>query len=48
MLHGEQWKPKPSVITKGKFLLYLNEAKGQGEDVKNITRLIFRYRDCLM
>ncbi|HIQ38621.1 MAG TPA: TIGR04014 family B12-binding domain/radical SAM domain-containing protein [Methanothermococcus okinawensis] len=48
MLHGEQWKPKPSVITRSKFLLYLNEAKRQGEDIRSITRLIFRYRDCLV
>ncbi|HIP17525.1 MAG TPA: TIGR04014 family B12-binding domain/radical SAM domain-containing protein [Methanothermococcus okinawensis] len=48
MLHGENWKSRPSVITKERYLLYLNEAKKQGEDIRNITKLIFKYKKYLL
>ncbi|MBW9220596.1 TIGR04014 family B12-binding domain/radical SAM domain-containing protein [Methanothermococcus sp. SCGC AD-155-M21] len=48
MLHGENWKSNPSIITKERYLAYLNEAKKQGEDIRNITRLIFKYKKYLL
>ena len=48
MLHGENWKSNPSIITKERYLAYLNEAKKQGEDIRNITKLIFKYKKYLL
>ncbi len=48
MLHAENWKSNPNILTKQLYSIYLNEAKTQGKDIRNITNLIFKYKKFLI
>ncbi|AEH06484.1 methyl-coenzyme M reductase glutamine C-methyltransferase [Methanothermococcus okinawensis] len=47
LLHAENWKSNPHILTKQLYSIYLNEAKTQGKDIRNITNLIFKYKKFL-
>jgi B12-binding domain/radical SAM domain protein len=48
MLHAENWKSNPNILTKQLYSIYLNEAKMQGKDIRNITNLVFKYKKHLV
>ena len=47
MLHAENWKSNPNILTKQLYSIYLNEAKTQGKDIRSITNLVFKYKKFL-
>ena len=48
MLHAENWKSNPNILTKQLYSIYLNEAKTQGKDIRSITNLVFKYKNYLV
>ncbi len=46
-IHGNMWKPNPVIITKKLFHTYYIESKKQGEDIRKITNLIYKYKSHL-
>jgi len=44
MLHGESCKPMPRALTDDRYKTYLNEAMGQGHDIKKVMSLLQKYR----
>ncbi|WP_423793397.1 methyl-coenzyme M reductase glutamine C-methyltransferase [Methanocaldococcus indicus] len=44
-LHAEMWKSNPRILTKQLVNIYLNDAKQQGEDIRKITNLLFKYKE---
>jgi hypothetical protein len=43
MLHSENWKSNPNMITKQLYSILLNESKKDGKNIRDITELIFKY-----
>ncbi|MCQ6254779.1 methyl-coenzyme M reductase glutamine C-methyltransferase [Methanocaldococcus sp.] len=48
LIHSEMWKSNPKPLTPQLYNIYLNEAKMQGKDIRDITELLFKYRDILL
>jgi B12-binding domain/radical SAM domain protein len=47
MLQGESCKPIPRALTQDLYNTYLDEARGQGRDIKKVMRLLQKYREHL-
>lgn len=47
MLHGVNCKPIPRALTQDLYNTYLDEARGQGRDIKKVIRLLQKYREHL-
>ncbi len=45
MMHADLFKPGLHVVTAEVFDSYLNEARGQGRDIRAVSDLLFRYGD---
>jgi B12-binding domain/radical SAM domain protein len=43
MMHADMYKPALRIVTDEIFSAYLAEAKRQGEDIRKVTDLLFRY-----
>ncbi|ACX72149.1 Radical SAM domain protein [Methanocaldococcus vulcanius M7] len=48
LIHAEMWKSMPRPLTPQLYNLYLNEAKMQGKDIRDIIELLFKYKDLLL
>ncbi|WP_456416453.1 methyl-coenzyme M reductase glutamine C-methyltransferase [Methanocaldococcus sp.] len=48
LIHSEMWKSNPKPLTPQLYNIYLNEAKMQGKDIRDITELLFKYKDILL
>jgi B12-binding domain/radical SAM domain protein len=44
MMEADMYKPKLHVVTDKLFDLYLHEARKQGQEIRAVTELIFKYR----
>ncbi|MGB9901507.1 methyl-coenzyme M reductase glutamine C-methyltransferase [Methanothrix sp.] len=45
MLHGENCKPVPRAISEALYSTYLNEARSQGKDIREVYGLLNKYKE---
>ncbi|MCS3901082.1 methyl-coenzyme M reductase glutamine C-methyltransferase [Methanococcus voltae] len=47
LLHAEMWRSVPRIPNPQIKKIYLDEAKTQGNDIRNITNLVYEYKDLI-
>ncbi|MBP2143604.1 B12-binding domain/radical SAM domain protein [Methanococcus voltae] len=47
LLHAEMWRSIPRIPNPQIKKIYLDEAKTQGNDIRNVTNLVYNYKDLI-
>ncbi|MBP2172526.1 methyl-coenzyme M reductase glutamine C-methyltransferase [Methanococcus voltae] len=47
LLHAEMWRSVPRIPNAQIKKIYLDEAKTQGNDIRNVTNLVYNYKDLI-
>ncbi len=48
LIHSENWKSNPTIVNNKLKAIFLNEAKRDGLNIRNITNTIFKYKNYLL